>query len=300
MLFNSVTESELEDISSEARPYVDVKDFVVFCFAKTEDISEDDLTVNGKYYFIRGENHLDLIIADVRYKLEAAKKINDYYYGRSRTYHHFFELKQAFCEAAYMRRIAFKSSKHAVSAKYFRLPENHSDYGIKVMMQAVNLICSNKLDEVLHQIQIFIDAVKKDKCYIEEFDEQMQVVLTIAMKQYKNAIIDGNEAKELLDTFRFQTIDDYFDAVRDWFINLSKRTDSVGEELKTKEKMERAIEYIKENYKSDLNMAVVSNYISMYYSLFSFTFKQYTGENFVNFLKDIRVGKAKRLLVETD
>lgn len=47
-------------------------------------------------------------------------------------------------------------------------------------------------------------------------------------------------------------------------------------------------------------MAVVSNYISMNYSLFSYAFKQYTGSNFVTYLKNIRMEEAKRLLVETD
>ena len=65
-------------------------------------------------------------------------------------------------------------------------------------------------------------------------------------------------------------------------------------------KMKQAIAYIKENYNSDINMAVVSNYISMNYSLFSFTFKQYTGQNFVNFLKEIRIEEAKKMLAETD
>ena len=47
-------------------------------------------------------------------------------------------------------------------------------------------------------------------------------------------------------------------------------------------------------------MAVVSNYISMNYSLFSYSFKQYTGSNFVNYLKEIRMREAKKLLTETD
>lgn len=47
-------------------------------------------------------------------------------------------------------------------------------------------------------------------------------------------------------------------------------------------------------------MAIVSNHISMNYSLFSFVFKQYTGTNFVNYLKEIRIAKARELLEETD
>ena len=37
----------------------------------------------------------------------------------------------------------------------------------------------------------------------------------------------------------------------------------------------QAISYIHENFQKDLNMAVVSNHISMNYSLFSYAFKQY-------------------------
>ena len=66
------------------------------------------------------------------------------------------------------------------------------------------------------------------------------------------------------------------------------------------QKMKQAVAYIEEHYASDLNMAVVSNYISMNYSLFSYSFKQYTGSNFVNYLKEIRMREAKKLLTETD
>ena len=38
----------------------------------------------------------------------------------------------------------------------------------------------------------------------------------------------------------------------------------------------------------------------MNYSLFSYAFKQYTGQNFVNYLKDIRIAKAQELLRTSD
>ena len=67
-----------------------------------------------------------------------------------------------------------------------------------------------------------------------------------------------------------------------------------------KEKMEEAISYIRENYAKDLNMAMVSNHICMNYSLFSAAFKEHTGVNFVNYLKEIRIAEAKRLLIQTE
>ena len=50
----------------------------------------------------------------------------------------------------------------------------------------------------------------------------------------------------------------------------------------------------------DLNMAMVSNHICMNYSLFSAAFKEHTGVNFVNYLKEIRIAEAKRLLIQTE
>ena len=51
---------------------------------------------------------------------------------------------------------------------------------------------------------------------------------------------------------------------------------------------------------NDLNMAMVSNHICMNYSLFSAAFKEHTGVNFVNYLKEIRIAEAKRLLIQTE
>ena len=47
-------------------------------------------------------------------------------------------------------------------------------------------------------------------------------------------------------------------------------------------------------------MTFISNYVSMNYTIFSIDFKEYTGKNFVNYLKEVRLKEAKRLLDETD
>ncbi|CAM3119977.1 helix-turn-helix transcriptional regulator [Paenibacillus sediminis] len=47
-------------------------------------------------------------------------------------------------------------------------------------------------------------------------------------------------------------------------------------------------------------MAMVSNHVSLNYSYFSQAFKDYTGENFVNYLKKIRIKEAKMLLEQTN
>lgn len=71
-------------------------------------------------------------------------------------------------------------------------------------------------------------------------------------------------------------------------------------ENQNQNRIREAESYIRENYSKDINMAIVSNYVSMNYSLFSIMFKEYTGTNFVNYLKIIRIEAAKKLLVTTD
>jgi YesN/AraC family two-component response regulator len=65
-------------------------------------------------------------------------------------------------------------------------------------------------------------------------------------------------------------------------------------------KIQDAANFMKEHFRENLNMAMVSNHVSMNYSLFSITFKEYMGINFVNYLKNLRISEAKHLLESTD
>ncbi|MFB5265291.1 response regulator [Paenibacillus enshidis] len=64
--------------------------------------------------------------------------------------------------------------------------------------------------------------------------------------------------------------------------------------------LDRAVEYIHKHYKENLNMAVVSNLISLNYTYFSHAFKSYTGVSFVQYLRNVRIHKSKELLERTE
>lgn len=68
----------------------------------------------------------------------------------------------------------------------------------------------------------------------------------------------------------------------------------------SRSKMQMAVDYIRQNYGHPIDMAEVSNHVSMNYSMFSVTFKEYTGENFTSYLKKLRIEKSKKLLGNTD
>ena len=300
MIFcDDITVAKLENTCHIIHKYIPFDKYAVFCFSAKED--DNEFTEKDKYFYVQGRDSLNFIITDAQYFNDVKAKLQHYYVGVSLVYENFFDVKQAFCEAAQMRRFSFEKCEKLVDADGFKELPKDFEYGVKYMMQTANLICSNKLEEAISQLTAFSEGVKSGKYNINEFQEQMKIIIRTTMKVYKNVLANNEEdINELADIYAFETIDVYMDVIKEWINHFNELVGQDIDEHKTNIKMQKAIEYIKEKYATDLNMAVVSNYISMNYSLFSYTFKQYTGTNFVNYLKNIRVGEAKKLLTETD
>lgn len=56
------------------------------------------------------------------------------------------------------------------------------------------------------------------------------------------------------------------------------------------------IDYINNNYQKDLSLAYLANLVSKSYNYFSTLFKNETGSNFSDYLRNVRINKAKELL----
>ena len=94
--------------------------------------------------------------------------------------------------------------------------------------------------------------------------------------------------EKLLREMRKETGEDDVRSIRETITGISRH------------KMQDALDFIMQNYEKSIDMAEVSNHVSMNYSMFSSTFKEYTGENFSSILKKLRIEKSKKLLKNTD
>ncbi|GGF91225.1 response regulator [Paenibacillus abyssi] len=117
----------------------------------------------------------------------------------------------------------------------------------------------------------------------------------------------GEESVEILKMYRmagniynFESLQDYFHSVESLLFQLNHYIRNIRSVHVEQKEMGKAVQYIHENYNKDLNMAIVSNHVSLNYSYFSQSFKEYTGENFVHYLKKVRIEKAKELLLQTN
>lgn len=127
-----------------------------------------------------------------------------------------------------------------------------------------------------------------------------EVLLTIGDLYEPIRLVAQDQYHKLKNPFAYDTLLAYSTDLFEWIHQVDLMLQDQFDTYKNQEKIAQAIEYIHQHYRDDFNMAVVSNQVSMNYSLFSQEFKAYTGMNFVAYKKKIRLEAAADLLAQTD
>ena len=211
-------------------------------------------------------------------------------------------LREGYEEARKARKEAFWTEKPSVTyeelAAYEK--ENAADGGVFSLENYVQIMGTDKYEQALKQIRNVFWNARRSVGH-GSLETELQVFLDKLLQTYDAVLHTGStELEHMKQLYRYPCISEYENEFIGWLEQFAANLNHQFEDYKNKQKIQQAVLYIRENYDKDLNMAVVSNHISMNYSLFSYAFKQYTGTNFVNFLKDIRMEKAKELLEKTD
>ncbi|WLR55910.1 response regulator [Mesobacillus subterraneus] len=159
-----------------------------------------------------------------------------------------------------------------------------------------------EIKDNLRQVMDFDVIAHSSIDYLENLNEEINE--TIFKGFFKRLGEESLVTFELLNKidniYNFDNFHEYFHSLEDLLMRIHEYNKQVKAVYSEQKYMDRAIAYIRENYHKDLNLAVVANYISLNYSYFSHMFKEYIGQNFVDYLKMVRVESAKRLLKETD
>lgn len=224
------------------------------------------------------------------------------YVGVSSVHYGLDELKQAYEEAFSARKESFylgKASSYYEEMITRKAGTLHLEE--KIIRHIIQQLGTDKYEDAIRQLSRIFKNASLGGYPLAEMESSMQILLDGVLTTYANVLkTEKEDIKDYYAIYGFDCLEEYETEVLGWLTNFCDALNSRFDDYKNKQKIQQAVEYIKENYYKDLNMAVVSNHISMNYSLFSYVFKQYTGNNFVNYLKKIRIEEAKRLLEETD
>lgn len=304
MMNEQVTEEELDTLEQEYGKHFDWELYYVCCL----NAREVEKTREQYIYLHNIEGNDVYLVQKQNLKLLLKNELSEMYVGISGPHSGLKDVRKAYEEAREARKRSFCSCQSVVcfGEEQKQIPEALRKDAEKMLtpearIQRVQLPGTEKTEEVNRVWKAFFAAVKMERIPPKDFDDCMEDFFREVRKTYRNLLGDeGNPLDQLEEYRKFMNLEEYEVLFMDWLLKLHEKINSQFDLNKNKKKIQQAVEYIKENYDKDLNMAVVSNYISMNYSLFSYAFKQYTGSNFVTYLKNIRMEEAKRLLVETD
>ncbi|WP_187355172.1 response regulator [Paenibacillus tengchongensis] len=113
----------------------------------------------------------------------------------------------------------------------------------------------------------------------------------------------GEEALDigsLRNLYDYQGIRDYIQALQQQMLRLNQYYYEFKCSYRNSQDLNEAIRFIHENYHKPLDLAMVSNHVSLNYAYFSNLFKKNVGKGFAEYLRDVRLDKARRLLADTD
>lgn len=297
MLLNpAITVEETYTIENEFNKYFVNGEYVVCCTnSKSEQILPNSQIiilddVNGQsVYFINSEIKEEVL----------SNLLKDYFVGVSKNHKNLRELRIAYEEALYARKYAFATGNFIT--EYNKTETVKETISEELINQIVQLVGTDKIEEVNKFLVKILYKTKQGQIEPDDFMEIMNELVDKISYNYKNVLnFENEEIENLKKVYTYDNASIYYESIYEWIEKINEKLLTEYDDYKNKQKIQRAIGYINENYARDLNMAVVSNYISMNYSLFSYVFKQFTGMNFVNYLKEIRMKEAKRLLEETD
>lgn len=169
--------------------------------------------------------------------------------------------------------------------------------------QLFNLISSGIVDKIDETVNEMIQEIREQGCM--HYENVVQIFTQLAVNtvkflldQHLNiSMIFGSNYNVYSILTRKETMVD----IRDWLIEMFTSITEylTGARNLNKNTFDRALAYIHENYKKDIDINVIAENVGLSYSHLRKVFKDETGENIINYINHIRIDESKRLLCQT-
>lgn len=317
MFAENMTDVDREALADQLESNMLYPAYYVCCLEKGSERAEE----RDVYIFLEGADECDVyVVSEENCAFLLKNELRDSYVGVSALHHGGKDLRYAYEEAKEARKTAFCRGLHQYCAEDAARPGEGAEAEMpeievreaagrqakdellqdETIRRIVQMIGTDKIREALRLTEQFLGRVRRGIYSAQNLEHFLDVLVPDIRKTYQNALEEKEKTlQQFGNPYSFLCVDELMEELTGWMIALHEKIDTRFEDYGNKQKMQQAVAYIRENYSSDLNMAVVSNYVSMNYSLFSYAFKQYTGKNFVNYLKELRMEEARRLLSQT-
>lgn len=211
------------------------------------------------------------------------------------------ELRQGYTEAYRSRSEAYLNEKKLVCFEEIKGNRHSAKIDETYIVKFVQQLGADKIEESEMPLSKLFLSYDLREIGPYAFEETLKTTLLMITETYQ-AVIESRQLlnEDLKNCFWHESLKQYKQLFDEYVRSVNLHVLQEHEDFKSKQKIKEALEYINANYSKNLNMAVVSNHVSMNYSFFSQIFKEYTGMNFVNYIKEVRINKSKQLLADTE
>ena len=219
--------------------------------------------------------------------------------GISKIFNHLMNASDAYEEAMKASEARFYLGKNTfitydqVEKDYCELIINIEEL-IRDLALAYELCDYMKVKEELEKVFLSMHGIEP-----LEFRNRIKMIIERLMFQVR----DLQEAMQQCD-FDYEYFILYVNTIDELKIHFLIKSQSIIEYMKTerekrsKKRIEMAKKYIEMHYKEAITLNEVADYIELNSSYFSSLFKKETGENFSEYLLNIRINVAKKLLLD--
>lgn len=130
-----------------------------------------------------------------------------------------------------------------------------------------------------------------------ELKEEACKVLSVMFKQSADpyALVESFER-----LYKSETLDELCDSLKEQIAELRKISIDKIENIAAQNPVAKALEYIRQHYLETLTLQQVADYVHVSKNYFSILFKKTTDQNFIDYLINLRIQKARELLTSTD
>ena len=207
-------------------------------------------------------------------------------------------LKDAYSESLHARKRAFIS---AGMQEYGDIPAMLSDeVGSRITAEQVaQMLGAGNVDEATGLLERMLFLAQNDRISPDAFLGFLEGLMTVLEKAFAHVSSAMSDLEKLTHVLSYDSALEYYAELFSWMARISDFLDSDLENRNIR-RIRIAVEYVGEHFSSQINMAVVSNYISMNYTQFSSLFKQHTGSSFTDYLRNLRLTESRRLLANPE
>lgn len=229
-----------------------------------------------------------------------------YTIGVGQSYESIYNCYFSFIDA--LEALKYKTVKGQNTVIYIDEVGNISDaslhYPIEQETQLITVVKSGKRDAVLDILQsIFRDNLVENKISTEHVDHLFNALAGTAVRaifemRLTTDSIFGNKVDIYTEIDNKKGLEEKIKYISNVFEMICKYVieNKIHQQNHILNKIQQ---YLEENYSKDISLDTVADVVNLSTSYLSFIFKEISGKNFVDYVNDFRIEKAKELLDKT-